>query len=61
MAVPKKRQSKMRRDKRRANHDKMTAPTVILCPRCSEPKLPHRICPSCGYYAGRQVIEISEE
>jgi large subunit ribosomal protein L32 len=61
MAVPKKRQSKMRRDKRRANHDKMTAPSVILCPRCSEPKLPHRICPSCGYYAGRQVIQTSEE
>ncbi len=61
MAVPKKRQSNTRRNKRRANHDRMTAPTVGACPQCGEPRLPHRICPSCGYYNGRQVIEIPEE
>ncbi len=61
MAVPKKRQSNSRRNKRRANHDKTTAPTVVDCPQCSEPKLPHRVCPNCGYYAGRQVIETAEE
>ena len=61
MAVPKKRQSKMRRNKRRANHDRTTAPSVIACPNCGEPKLPHRICPACGFYRGEAVIEMEEE
>ena len=61
MAVPKKRQSNSRRNKRRANHDKTTAPSVNDCPQCSEPKLPHRICPNCGHYNGRLVIETEEE
>jgi large subunit ribosomal protein L32 len=61
MAVPKKKQSPSRRDKRRANHDKMDPPTVNLCPQCSEPKIPHRVCGSCGYYNGREVIHIPEE
>ncbi len=61
MAVPQKRQSKTRRNKRRANHDKMSAPTVVTCPECSEPKLPHRVCPNCGTYAGRQVLDLEDE
>jgi large subunit ribosomal protein L32 len=61
MAVPKKRQSKTRRDKRRANHMRMVAPNVILCPKCSEPKLSHNVCPSCGTYKGKEVIQTAEE
>lgn len=61
MAVPQKRQSTTRRNKRRANHDRMSAPTVVLCPECSEPKLPHHVCPNCGTYKGRQVIEMEDE
>ncbi len=61
MAVPQKRQSKTRRNKRRANHDRMSAPAVVNCPECSEPKQPHRVCPNCGTYAGRQVFETEEE
>ena len=26
------------------------------CPRCHSPRLPHRVCPTCGTYAGREVI-----
>ena len=55
MAVPKKRQSSARRDKRRANH-KAAVPTLNPCPRCHSPRLPHRVCPVCGTYAGREVI-----
>ncbi len=61
MAVPKKRQSPTRRDTRRANHDRMAPPTVVLCPQCSEPKLPHHVCQNCGYYKGRKAIEVPEE
>ena len=61
MAVPKKRISAQRRDKRRANH-KAAKPRLNECPRCHSPRLPHRVCPVCGTYAGREVIthEIGE-
>jgi large subunit ribosomal protein L32 len=55
MAVPKKRTSSARRDKRRANH-KAGKARLNSCPRCHSPRLPHRVCPTCGTYAGREVI-----
>lgn len=54
MAVPKRRKSRSKRDMRRAQHDKVTAPNLIPCPNCAEPTLPHRVCPSCGHYKGAQ-------
>jgi large subunit ribosomal protein L32 len=57
MAVPKRRQTKTRRDKRRANW-KAEPATFSECPRCHQPKLPHRVCANCGFYAGRQAIEV---
>ena len=59
MAVPKSKTSKAKRDQRRG-HDALAEPTRSLCPQCSAPKLPHRICPSCGWYRGRMVIETDE-
>ncbi len=56
MAVPTKKHSKARRNKRRS-HDSLTPPTLIPCPQCSERKPPHRICPFCGYYKKAVVIE----
>lgn len=56
MAVPKRKTSKARRDKRRSANIKMTAPNVVECPQCHENKLPHRICPSCNYYNGKEVV-----
>jgi large subunit ribosomal protein L32 len=55
VAVPKRRKSSSKRDKRRAQHDKVTAPNVIACPECGETMLPHRACPACGAYRGRKV------
>jgi large subunit ribosomal protein L32 len=57
MAVPKKKQSKTRTAKRRATW-KGEAPTYSACPQCKQPKLPHRVCANCGYYAGRQAVEV---
>lgn len=59
MAVPKKKTSKSRRDMRRA-HDALTAPGVSLCPQCKEPKQPHRVCPSCGAYKGKEIVSTEE-
>lgn len=56
MAVPKRRTSKTRRDKRRASSYKFNKPTVGTCGNCGEPKLPHRVCRSCGNYKDEQVV-----
>ena len=55
MPNPVKRHSKSRKNKRRS-HDALTLPTISICPQCSESKLPHRACPHCGFYKGREVI-----
>lgn len=55
MAVPKKKTSPSRRNMRRA-HDAIKIVASMECPQCGDRKLPHHICPSCGYYKGRQVL-----
>ncbi len=60
MAVPKRRVSKTRRDKRRSSVWKMNAPELQKCPNCGEFKRTHRVCAECGYYNGRQVV-VKEE
>lgn len=59
MALPKRRQSKTRGRKRRT-HWKAKAPQLSTCPQCHQAKLPHRVCPNCGYYRGRPVISSSD-
>ena len=54
MAVPKQRQSHARTNKRRSQH-KIEPPALQACPHCHSPVLPHRVCPACGHYRGRQV------
>ncbi|MGI5876048.1 MAG: 50S ribosomal protein L32 [Dethiobacteria bacterium] len=60
MAVPKRRTSKTRRNKRRANW-KLVTPGLVACPQCHEAKLPHHVCPECGYYKGNEVMTIDEK
>ena len=60
MAVPARRVSHARRDKRRSNVWKMDAPSLQRCPQCGEYKKTHRVCDNCGYYNGRQVISVEE-
>ncbi len=59
MAVPKKKTSKSRKNMRRA-HDFLTTQSVSVCPQCKSPKLPHRVCPSCGTYKGREVLDAAK-
>ena len=59
MPNPKRRHSKSRTAKRRT-HDTLVATQSSDCPNCREPKPPHRACPHCGYYRGRQVRAVDE-
>ena len=61
MAVPKGKVSRQRRDKRRSSHWKLTAPALVACPKCGALHQPHRMCPECGNYNGRQVKVIESK
>ena len=60
MANPKHRSSKSKTGSRRS-HWKLTLPSISECPQCNEPRLPHRACPSCGYYKNREVIKLKAQ
>ena len=60
MAVPKRRHSSTRGKKRRT-HWKLKLTGLNNCSHCSSPKQPHRICPSCGWYDGEEIIPPREE
>ncbi len=60
MAVPKRRQSNSRRDKRR-HSKKIKDPTLSVCPQCGEVKLPHHLCMQCGYYGKKNIMGKEEE
>jgi large subunit ribosomal protein L32 len=57
MGVPKRRVAHARQGERRA-HLAITLPELVECPHCHEQKLPHRVCQNCGFYQGRQAIEL---
>lgn len=58
MAVPKQKQSHSRTTKRRSTH-KAKALATNSCPTCHSPRLPHRVCPVCGSYKGREIVSTS--
>ncbi|MFI5234910.1 MAG: 50S ribosomal protein L32 [Gemmatimonadales bacterium] len=60
MAVPKRKMSKSRKRLRRGHHSGAGMKTQA-CPRCSSPRLSHRVCPTCGYYRGKKVVEVGDE
>ena len=60
MAVPKKKISSSRRGKRRS-HNALIDSLVMECPNCGAEKRPHHVCPSCGYYNARQVVQFKKE
>ena len=57
MTAPKSRGTKSKRDKKRL-HIFLKEPNLVKCRKCGKLILPHIICPFCGYYKGRQVLDI---
>ena len=59
MPNPKRRHSQKRTSTRRA-HDALKGHSLSECPNCHEKKMPHRACPKCGYYKGREVLDVEQ-
>ncbi len=59
-AVPKSRRSHRKVRTRRA-HWHTNSVRAGECPHCHELKLPHRVCPHCGFYKGTKAIEVKTE
>ena len=57
MAVPKQRHNSSRRDRRRGNIFIKT-PSLVKCPKCGKPVLPHTLCGFCGYYKGTELVNV---
>ena len=58
MAVPKRRHSNARTNSRTTNHDKKEPRHITFCPQCSAAVPPHTVCPKCGHYMGRKVMDV---
>ena len=59
MAVPKRKKGRAKTNARRSSHT-IDAHNHQECPQCHEPKLPHIVCPSCGYYKGKEVVVVED-
>ena len=57
MAVPKQHRSKSRQGQRRM-HIHLKRPVLTVCPKCGKPVLPHTLCNECGYYNGKEIIDV---
>ncbi|MDR2588063.1 MAG: 50S ribosomal protein L32 [Spirochaetales bacterium] len=57
MAVPKYKPSKSRTRRRHSINRRLEVPNLATCSNCGNRVLPHRVCPKCGFYRGKQVFE----
>lgn len=60
MPVPKRKTGKTKRNMRRSHHA-MRPPGLTECQNCGESIRPHRVCPMCGFYKSRTVINTEED
>ena len=60
MAVPQNKVTPSRRGRRRS-HDALRGSSFAECPNCGELKRPHHVCGACGFYAGREVIAMTDD
>jgi len=60
MAVPKRKVSKSKCRTRKRSHGTVVR-AAKACPECGAPQQPHRVCPACGQYRGRQVLTVESD
>ena len=63
MPNPKRKHSRSRRDKRRSANCKAYSTNLAICSQCKKQRMPHKVCPHCGYYKGKPVVvfKVKEE
>ena len=54
-----KRQHSVMRGRQRRTHYKAKVASIGICPQCKKPALSHRVCPSCGFYKGKMVVDVT--
>ena len=59
MATPKHKTSKSSAAKRKASNMKLKSPTLSKCQNCGNLIKPHHVCPTCGFYKGQSVLDLS--
>lgn len=60
MAHPKRKWSKARTARSRSNW-KLSVPGLVECPQCHALKLSHKVCKTCGYYKGQEIVDVNKE
>jgi large subunit ribosomal protein L32 len=55
--VPKKRHTSGSRNQRRM-HLFLKQPNLIVCAKCGKPVKSHIACPACGFYKGKEAIDV---
>lgn len=60
MGVPKRKMSKMKKRLRKAAN-RYEGVQATYCLSCSAPARPHRVCPICGCYKGKNIVEVAAE
>lgn len=60
MGLPKKKLSTTRRDRRWVRY-KLNGVALVECSHCHKMIRPHRVCPFCGYYNGREVLAVKSK
>lgn len=60
-ALPKRKVSRVRRDRRRAHYLRLKMPSIVECSQCHALHLSHHVCQQCGTYNGVQVLVQEEE
>ncbi|HLF17584.1 MAG TPA: 50S ribosomal protein L32 [Candidatus Omnitrophota bacterium] len=56
-----KRQHSKRRSRLRRTHWKLRVASFSPCSHCGKPVIPHRVCPFCGFYKGKLIVEIKQK
>lgn len=57
MAVPKRKTSKMKK-RQRKGANRYEGVQANFCTNCGAASTPHRVCPNCGQYNGRQILTV---